>query len=121
MSSVKPDEVVATLAQADIGLALITSEFLSYYYALPNKFFESISAGLPVLTSQNPDMKQLVEQYDIGLTCDPSDSQAIAKTLQDLFIPETYARFKENVEIARQELTWENEEKKLIAIYEEIL
>lgn len=119
--SVKPNEVVATLAQADVGLALITSEFLSYYYALPNKFFESISAGLPVLTSQNPDMKALVEQYNIGLSCDPTNPESIADAIKEILIPENYAHYKANVDIARQDLTWEHEEKKLIAIYKAIL
>lgn len=119
--SVQPNEVVATLAQADVGLALITSEFLSYYYALPNKFFESISAGLPVLTSQNPDMKALVEQHNIGLSCDPTNPESIADAIKEILIPENYAHYKANVDIARQDLTWEHEEKKLIAIYKAIL
>ena len=119
--NVTVNEVVATLAQADVGLALITSEFLSYYYALPNKFFESISAGLPVLTSQNPDMKALVEQYNIGLSCDPTNPESIADAIKEILVPENYAHFKANVDIARQDLTWEHEEKKLINIYKAIL
>ncbi|GAB5491063.1 MAG: glycosyltransferase [Phototrophicaceae bacterium] len=121
ISAVRPHEVVPTLSQADIGIALMASNVLNNVYSLPNKFFEAIAAGLPVLTSPNPELKRVIEHYDIGLTCDPSDPEVIANSIQKMSEPETYQTFKSNIENARSDLNWENEEKKLIKIYQAIV
>jgi glycosyltransferase involved in cell wall biosynthesis len=117
---VHPDSVAPTLAQADIGVVTITSLSLSYHLSLPNKFFESIAAGLPLIVSGIPELARMVEQYDIGLVCDPSDPADIAAKISTLLQPDNLARYKANVERARQELNWANEEKKLVAVYQRI-
>jgi glycosyltransferase involved in cell wall biosynthesis len=117
---VHPDSVAPTLAQADIGVVTITSLSLSYHLSLPNKFFESIAAGLPLIVSGIPELARMVEQYDIGLVCDPSDPADIAAKVSTLLQPDNLARYKANVERARQELNWANEEKKLVAVYQRI-
>ena len=117
---VHPDCVAPTLAQADIGVVTITSLSLSYHLSLPNKFFESIAAGLPLIVSGIPELARMVEQYDIGLVCDPSDPADIADKISTLLQPDNLARYRANVERARQELNWANEEKKLVAVYQRI-
>lgn len=118
---VAPDEVAATLGQADIAAVTITPSSLSYEYSLPNKFFESVAAGLPMVVSGIPELRRMVEQYEIGLVCDPTDPQDIAAMCAQLLEPETLARYKANVARAREELNWAQEEKKLIAVYRPLL
>ncbi len=51
---------------ADIGVALIENISKSYYFALPNKLFEYIMAGVPVIVSDLPQMKKIVANYGVG-------------------------------------------------------
>lgn len=118
--AVHPDSVTATLAQADIAAVLTTSISMSAHRSLPIKFFESIAAGLPLITSGIPELKRMIEQYDIGLICDPTDPQDVAAKIETLLQPDNLARYRENVRQAREELNWEHEEKKLVAVYDEI-
>lgn len=118
---VPPDAVALTLAQADIGVALITSHDLSYQLSLPNKFFEVIAAGLPILVSGIPAFAKMVEKYEVGLICDPTNPQDIAEKITTLLDDNNFERYRSNVAKAREELNWENEEKKLIAIYQLLL
>ena len=55
---------------ANIGICLIEDLCLSYKFCLPNKFFEYAMAGLPILVSDLPEMRKLVEEYDCGVVCD---------------------------------------------------
>jgi glycosyltransferase involved in cell wall biosynthesis len=118
---VHPDSVAPTLAQADVAAVLITGDSVSYRFSLPNKFFESVAAGLPLLVSPIPELARMVEQYAIGLVCDPTDPAEIADKIRALLQPDMLAHYRTNVERARQELNWANEEKKLVAVYTRIL
>lgn len=113
--------VAPTLAQAHAAAVLIASGATSYHLALPNKFFEAVAAGLPIIASPIPEVKALVERYDLGVLCDPTDPAAIAAAIQTLLQPDNYARYRANAQCARAELTWEHEEQKLVALYARLL
>lgn len=114
--------VVATAAQCDVGVSLIQNYCLSYYYSLPNKLFEYLHAGLPVLVSDFPDMRALVSKYEAGAACDPSDPASIARGMDELARdPAVVARFKENALRAAQDLNWENEQQRLLGLYQRLV
>lgn len=120
--AVSVENIYQTLTQADLGIALITtSDALSYKYSLPNKFFEYIAAGLPILCSRAPEMANLVDKYGLGLSCDETDPKAIARGIEHILSPQNYKGYKQNVLEAQIELSWENEEKKLIQLYKQLL
>jgi glycosyltransferase involved in cell wall biosynthesis len=121
VSAVPPDSVPLTLAQGDIGAVLITGDSVSYQYSLPNKFFESLAAGLPLVVSGIPELARMVKEYDIGLICDPTQPEDIAAKIEELLRSDNLERFRHNVEQARAQLNWQNEESKLISIYNDIL
>lgn len=64
-------QVVSLVNSADIGLCFVENVSLSDYYCLPNKLFEYCFAGLPVLASDFPEIKKLVDQYSLGVCCSP--------------------------------------------------
>ncbi|MEA3317338.1 MAG: glycosyltransferase, partial [Bacteroidota bacterium] len=68
---------------ADIGIALEENIGLNYYYALPNKLFDYIQAGVPVLVSPFPEMQQIVQEYDIGTVYDHSNPEVLAKKITE--------------------------------------
>lgn len=113
--------VALTLAQAQVAAVLITSQDTNFHFSLPNKLFEAIAAGLPVIASPIPEVKALVDRYGLGVTCDPTDPAAIAEAIQTILQPEHYERYRANAIKAREELNWEREGKKLVALYQRLL
>ena len=105
---VRPHEVVGVAGQADVGLILNHHVGLNNYLSLPNKIFESVAAGLPVVTSDFPDMAELVRTYEVGETCDPEDPEDIARAIRAVVMePERHRRLRENARKAAPELSWE--------------
>ncbi len=95
---------------ADAGLALIENISLSYYYALPNKLFEYIMAEIPVLASNLPQMKEIVEKYKVGVFVNPYEKEEIKLNLEKLYTnKEYYKELKSNCYSASKTLNWEKE------------
>ena len=106
----------------DLSLMMIQPSAKSYYYALPNKFFESVQALTPIVASDFPEMKRLIDKYEIGLTCDPTDIDAINSCVERMRTDKTfYTRCKENLKVAKQDLCWENEKEVLKAAYAKVM
>ncbi len=122
LSMVAPDQVAPILAQVAVSLILIADQHLSYRYSLPNKFFESVAAGVPVISSAIPEVAALIRQHDLGIVIDdPSSPQAIAEAVLRAIEPQENQRLRANVEQARRVLNWEAEEAKLISLYQRLL
>ena len=95
---------------ADVGIALIENLSKSYYYALPNKLFEYIMAEIPVVVSNLPQMKEVVEKFNVGFAVDPDNQDEIVLALNNLTSDEVqYKKLIQNCKIASEELNWENE------------
>jgi glycosyltransferase involved in cell wall biosynthesis len=110
--------VVNTVAQGDLGMCLFQASHLSYYWTLPNKFFEYIHAGVPVVASDFPETRHLVDTYDLGAVCDPGDPADIAAKVNDLLSrPKDLERMRENAAKAALELNWERESEILLSVY----
>ena len=109
-------QVITKMALA--GLSVEKDMGLNYRYALPNKLFDYMSAGIPVIVSALPEMKCVVETYKTGIVIKETSPHAIAAAIQDLTdSPEMVKVFTENSLIAAQELCWENEEEILKKIF----
>ena len=117
----KPDELRQITAQAYIGLNLLEQKGLSYYYSLANKFSDYIHAGIPQICINFPEYKRLNDQYHVGLLIDDLDQDTIKAAINTLLADKKkYGEFKENCLVCRRELNWQNEEKKLISLYERL-
>lgn len=73
---IEHERVVEVSQSADVGLAVIEDISLSDFYCLPNKLFEYAFAGIPVLASDFPDMKNMIEEYKLGATT-KTDSKSV--------------------------------------------
>jgi glycosyltransferase involved in cell wall biosynthesis len=78
----QPDELLDLTADADVGVCLIEPLTESLRLSLPNKLFEYVAAGVPVLASPLPEIERVVQGYDVGLTAPPADTSAVAEALQ---------------------------------------
>jgi len=105
-------------AIADLGLTLDKSTNLNYKFSLPNKLFDYIQVGIPVLSSRLPEIEKIILKYDVGDFIPDHKPKNIAKKInQILSNPLQMEKWKKNCKFAASELTWENEEKVLIDIY----
>lgn len=106
---------------ADLGLALDKDTNLNYRFSLPNKLFDYIHSGIPVLASELPEIKNVIEKYESGFFIPNHRPEEIAAKINRIFADElNYLKAKENTARAKAELNWENEEKKLVEILNSI-
>lgn len=110
--AVPHSQVVPIVRSASYGLCLIQNVSLSDYFCLPNKLFEYCFAGVPVLASDFPDIRLVVDQYNIGVYCG-LDSDSILKLIKNLEVQPRNLKFND-----LQPLSWQAQEKKLIELYE---
>lgn len=89
----------------------------------PNKLFEYMSAGIPVIASDFPFIREVVLQADCGLLVQPDDIEEIAKAMSHLLHSPAEARRMggNGLRAARERYNWETEEKKLLSLYEALL
>jgi len=97
-------------AGTDIGLSLIDNVCDNNFLALPNKLFEYIMAGLPVVVTDLPQMKAVVEQYRVGAVVPVGDADAVVDVLQRWDShPSEFNALRENCRKASRILNWETE------------
>jgi glycosyltransferase involved in cell wall biosynthesis len=108
-------------ACADAGIIPYQAICLNNYYCTPNKLFEFIAAGVPILASDLPEIRNLIETHRIGLVGDLSTTEKTAKQIDDFFSnPMRLKQWQDNVLRARQHVCWENESKKLVKIFDQL-
>lgn len=106
--------------QASLGVSLEENIGKNYFYALPNKLFDYIQARVPVLVSDLPEMKQIVEKYEIGVVAASHDPTMLSSIINEMMDNhEKRMIWKKNLLRASNELCWEVEMDKLIEIYKE--
>ena len=104
--------------QADLGLSLEEDMGLNYRFALPNKLFNYIQAELPVLVADLPEMKNLVNQYELGEIIEKHDAKHIAEKINSMLTNEPQMKvWSENAKKAAQELNWEKEKHVIASLF----
>lgn len=117
-----PRELWKIAPKAILGVGQAEKEGLNQFYALPNKFFDYIHAGLPQVTMNYPEYKKFNDQYNVALLIDDLSPKTIAQAINILLSQDVlYKQLKENCIKVREELNWQHEEKKLLAFYHSIL
>ncbi len=107
---------------ATIGISVEKDMGLNYRFALPNKLFDYIMAGIPVLTSSLPEMKRVVSEYKVGISIEETTPKAIAEGIHKMLSsPDDYIIWKENCLNASQVLCWEKERNILINIFNDVI
>jgi glycosyltransferase involved in cell wall biosynthesis len=81
---IKRSEIVAQLREYDAVLIVIQPTNFNYKYCLPNKFFEAIQARRPIITGPTPDLKTIVEEFEIGCVADGFDTESISQAVTEL-------------------------------------
>jgi glycosyltransferase involved in cell wall biosynthesis len=111
-------EVVAACHGADAGLYTVANLSRSFAYALPNKIFEYLAAGLPVLTADYPEVRRLVVGSGVGAAFAPADPASIASAMRAICDPATRAIMRSRLPALLTTLDPGAEWAKLVALYE---
>lgn len=115
-------QMMSYTAAADLGATLDKPLSTNYLYSLPNKIFDYIMAGIPVLSSDLVELRAIIEKYDIGVVTPSHKPEDIAAAIQNVLgNDEMYNRLKANTAKALAELNWNNEKKVLVDIYTQLV
>ncbi|WP_052888716.1 glycosyltransferase [Thermogemmatispora carboxidivorans] len=118
------EELLTWTASADLGLTLLPPDYsLSIRYCLPNKFFEYLMAGLPVLSSQLDVIAELIQAHQLGVVEPSLDPATVAATINRVIHDqEALERMRQHaLEIAHREFNWNREQFHLFELYEALL
>ncbi|HVY61018.1 MAG TPA: glycosyltransferase family 4 protein [Planctomycetota bacterium] len=111
------EEIVPYLAEADVGAYTPRDDGVNHA-ALPNKLFEYLHAGLGILVSDVGELGQFVRSTGVGVTHRPGDAHDCARALRRLLADPL--RYRERRAELVDRWSWEAQEEKLLALYEEL-
>lgn len=116
-ASVPPEQAGQALAGAAAGLALIEPVCLSYELTLPNKLYEYVHAGLPVLSGRSPVLAKAVRDHGVGIVVDEQDPGAVADGMRALLDEDLQRACGAAARAASRAVTWPEEQERLRAVY----
>lgn len=115
---VTPEQLPAYTRCADIGVTFDRNVCLNHAYSLPNKLFEYIQAGIPLLVSDLPERRRIVETYQVGVVLEDLRPEAVAQAVNRLVSDSAfYEHCRQHCREAAQLLHWEKEEETLRRVY----
>ena len=115
-------ELLHYTASADIGVQPIENTCLNHFSTDSNKLFEYVQAGLPVIASDLPEIRRVVNEHELGVLVPAGDSPALAAAINELVRdPAKRAKFSDNAKRAAEALSWEAQEHELGSLYRHVL
>jgi glycosyltransferase involved in cell wall biosynthesis len=116
LGKIAPSDLKKITPHATLGVSLEEDLGLNYRYALPNKVFDYIHAEVPIIVSDLPEMKKVVEKYKIGNILKNRTPEELAKRILSM----DKTSYFNALEIAKKELNWNTEKEKLISIFKHL-
>ncbi|HEX5147784.1 MAG TPA: glycosyltransferase family 4 protein [Candidatus Limnocylindrales bacterium] len=121
---VHPDDVRAWAASADVSIIAVPANSLNQRLSTPNKFWESLAAGTPVVIGEDLEvMREIVEADGLGAICDPTDPADIARALRDVLdrpAGESRALRKRCLEVTSLRYNWETAVQPYLRLVDEL-
>lgn len=126
LDAVPPGELLEWVAGADVDVIPLQRSTLNHWLCTPNKLWESLAAGVPVVVSDFPAMRPIVlddPSGELGAVCDPADPASIAAAIRGIveLPPEEQTQLRAKcLEAAHTRWNWERESAKLVELYGEL-
>ncbi|HEY1039652.1 MAG TPA: glycosyltransferase, partial [Bacteroidia bacterium] len=105
-SKMPAEELYHYTCNADLGITIDKNNNINYRYSLPNKVFDFINAGVPILASPLPEIKNVIDTYNIGDYIASHDPAHIAEKINEMLHRAEYNVWKANTVKAKQENNW---------------
>jgi glycosyltransferase involved in cell wall biosynthesis len=127
LDAVPPHQLPPWVASADVGVMPIQRSTLNHYLSTPNKLFECLAAGVPVVASDFPEMHRIVlddPDGPLGAVCDPADPAALARAIRSVLelLPADMADLRRRcLKAAHERYNWETEVARLTGLYRDLL
>lgn len=119
IGNIPPEKSHSYLCAMDLGILPIYNKTdLSYWNALPNKIFDYFMAGLPVLTTNQPEYKKTIDNSQAGVYIHPDLGETFLSAIPT--IRQKYEFYKINAKMARTKYNWNFESPKLINLYKNL-
>ena len=118
------EELLDWTSSADIGaIAYAPDHSINARVELPNKLFEYLMAGLPVIASQLPAVAEIIETYDVGRVLSSVEPAAIGAEINAMLADRArFERMQCNaLEASQHDLNWGKESQQLLHLYHDIL
>jgi glycosyltransferase involved in cell wall biosynthesis len=123
LDAVLPSDLLPWVASADVGVMPILASTLNHYLSTPNKLFECLAAGIPVVVSDFPAMSEVVARHPggpLGAVCDPTRVDSVAAAIRSILeLDNAAGRALRSrcLAAARTRWNWEAESVRLMALY----
>jgi glycosyltransferase involved in cell wall biosynthesis len=125
LPAVHPDDVPAWTASADVSIIAVPANSLNQRLSTPNKFWESIAAGTPVVVGRDLEvMRGIVERDRLGAIADPADPSDLARGLAEVLdqSPSELAAMRERaITVTRERYNWETAVIDYLALVERLV
>jgi glycosyltransferase involved in cell wall biosynthesis len=117
-AAVPVDEIIKYTSSADIGLFILPGVLpMSYKFALPNKFYEYIIAGLYICVSENLEyLSEIVKNHELGSIISPSEKGLLQWINNSSFLKQNLIPNDESLSV-RKRFGWQNEEEFFLQVY----
>jgi|TARA_R110000751_G_scaffold78016_5_gene157254 glycosyltransferase involved in cell wall biosynthesis len=122
LGQINREEVKRILRESRVGIVTFLP-YGNHIHSQPNKLFEYMAQGIPLVASNFDLWKSIIEKVNCGICINPNDPKAIAEAMEVLLSDTSKAKkMGENGRDAVLNIfNWESEEKKLIEIYQKLI
>ncbi len=117
LGKLPPNELQKLTPLADIGISLEEDLGLNYKFALPNKIFDYLEAEVPVITSDLPEMKKLIQAFQVGEILFKRTPEELAKKIREIHTKS----YITNIKKAKKTLHWDKEKLVLIQLFQNLM
>ncbi|MBT2686422.1 glycosyltransferase [Bacillus sp. ISL-37] len=117
--AVSPKDLLKYTSSADVGFLMTENSCLNNYFSLPNKLFEYIMAGLPVISNDLPEVRNLINRYNFGWLIEEQSVESIVSLVNEL-VEKDLSEYAVNSKKMSINYSWEVQEKTLLDAYRNV-
>ncbi len=114
--AVSPDILLDYTSSADFGISTIEDTCLSYRYCLPNKMFEYMMADIPLIVSNLPEMRRVVEQNRVGVVAKENTPEGLKEAIKEAINLDKEELYQ-NIRKVKEVYNWQEQERVLLEVY----
>ena len=118
LPKMKYSELMRVTASCNLGLTLDKDSNINYRFSLPNKLFDYMHAGIPVIASNLPEVSRVIHEFGFGIITNTHEPEAMARMIKELKDNhELMTQMRQACVRATNQLNWQNEAKILSLFY----